>query len=326
MIGRRALAPSLLAAVAAVQAQAQSQAAPWPSRTLRMVIPWPPGQATDIIGRIIAQHLTTRLGQTVVPDNRPGAGGMIGTDAVAKAAPDGYTLLSASIGPITFGPLVQRTPYDVARELAPVCSFGIAPYMLLVKPNFPAADARAFVALLKKNPGKYTFASSGIGGAQHLLTALFNARAEVDALHVPFQGSGPAMAAFLSGSVDYAIETPAAAGALVRQGSLRSLGISTAKPSALLPGMEPLESAAGLPGYDIGGWNGLMTTAGTPQPIIDRLLAEVKEGLATAELKERFGTLGVEVDVRGPDEFAGMLRAQSGLFGGLIRQLGIRAE
>ena len=326
MIGRRALAPLLLAAAGPAQAQSQPPAAPWPSRTLRMVIPWPPGQATDIIGRIIAQHLTTKLGQTVVPDNRPGAGGMIGTDAVAKATPDGYTLLSASIGPITFGPLVQRTPYDVAKELAPVCSFGIAPYMLLVKPDFPAADARAFVALLKKSPGKYTFASSGIGGAQHLLTALFNARAGVDALHVPFQGSGPAMAAFLSGSVDYAIETPAAAGALVRQGSLRSLGISTAKPSALLPGMEPLASAADLPGYDIGGWNGLMTTAGTPAPIIDRLLAEVTEGLATPELKERFGTLGVEVGVLGPDAFSGMLRAQAGLFGGLIRQLGIRAE
>ena len=291
-----------------------------------MVIPWPPGQATDIIGRLIAQHLSAKLGQTVVPDNRPGAGGMIGTDAVAKAAPDGYTLLSASIGPITFGPLVQRTPYDVTRELAPVCSFGIAPYMLLVKPDFPAADARAFVALLKRNPGKYTFASSGIGGAQHLLTALFNARAGVDALHVPFQGSGPAMAAFLSGSVDYAIETPAAAGALVRQGSLRSLGISTAKPSALLPGMEPLATAADLPGYDIGGWNGLMVTAGTPAPIIDRLLAEVKDGLATAELKDRFDTLGMDIGVLGPEAFLSMLQAQRELFGGLIRQLGIRAE
>ncbi|MDN3567733.1 tripartite tricarboxylate transporter substrate binding protein [Paeniroseomonas aquatica] len=321
MIGRRTLAPLLLAAGAA-----RAQVPPWPSRTLRMVIPWPPGQATDIIGRIIAQHLSARLGQTVVPENRPGAGGMIGTDAVAKAAPDGYTLLSASIGPITFGPLVQRTPYDVARDLAPVCSFGIAPYMLLVKPDFPAADARAFVALLKRNPGKYTFASSGIGGAQHLLTALFNARAGVDALHVPFQGSGPAMAAFLGGSVDYAIETPAAAGALVRQGSLRPLGISTARPSPLLPGLEPLASAADLPGYDIGGWNGLMTTAGTPAPIIDRLLAEVTDGLATPELRERFAALGMEVGVLGPEAFRTMLRAQWELFGGLIRQLGIRAE
>ena len=130
MIGRRTLAPPLLAAGAA-----RAQVPPWPSRTLRMVIPWPPGQATDIIGGMIAQHLSARLGQTVVPENRPGAGGMIGTDAVAKAAPDGYTLLSASIGPITFGPLVQRTPYDVARDLAPVCSFGIAPYMLLVSPT-----------------------------------------------------------------------------------------------------------------------------------------------------------------------------------------------
>jgi tripartite-type tricarboxylate transporter receptor subunit TctC len=322
MIRRRALAPLL--AVAAGTAQAQIPA--WPARTLRMIIPWPPGQATDLIGRIIAQHLTAKLGQTVVPENRPGAGGMIGTDVVAKAAPDGLTLLSASIGPITFGPLVQRTPYDVAKDLAPVCTFGIAPYMLLVKPDFPAADARAFVRLVKANPGKYTYASSGIGGAQHLLTALFNARAGLDALHVPFQGSGPAMAAFLSGAVDYAIETPAGAGALVRQGALRPLGISTGKPSALLPGLPPLAEAADLPGYDIGGWNGLMVTAGTPRPIIDRLLAEVKQGLATPELRDRFAGLGVEVAPRGPEDFAAMLREQWATFGALIRQLGIRAE
>ena len=201
---------------------AVAQPAPWPSKPLRMVIPWPPGQATDLIGRIVAQWLTERLGQSVVPENRGGAGGMIGTDVVAKSPPDGYALLSASIGPITFAPLVNRPPYNVERELAPVVSFGLAPYMLLVRPNFPAADARAFVRLLKANPGKYSYASSGIGGAQHLLTAMFLARAGLEALHVPFQGSGPAMAAFLSDSVDFAIETPAAALALVRQGRGRS--------------------------------------------------------------------------------------------------------
>jgi tripartite-type tricarboxylate transporter receptor subunit TctC len=331
MLGRRAF--SLAAALAPLAASglaaprpAGAQAAAWPSRPLRMVIPWPPGQATDLIGRVVAQFLTNALGQTVVPENRPGAGGQIGTDAVAKAAPDGHTLLAASIGPITFQPLVQRTPYNVERDLAPVASFGAAPYMLLVRPSFPATDARSFVAHVKANPGKYSYASSGIGGAQHMVTALFNARAGLDALHVPFQGSGPAMAAFLGGQVDYAIETPAGAGALVRQGQLRPLGQTLGRPSALLPGIPPLAEAADLPGYDIGGWNGLMVPAGTPQPIIDRLLAEVEKGLATPEVTERFAAIGFEVSPRGPDGFRAMLHELRETFGPLIRQLGIRAE
>ena len=329
MIGRRgfslaaSLAPLAASGLAARPAGAQ---AAWPNRVIRMVIPWPPGQATDLIGRIVAQFLTTSLGQTVVPENRPGAGGQIGTDAVAKAAPDGHTLLSASIGPITFQPLVQRTPYDVERDLAPVVSFGEAPYMLLVRPSFPATDARSFVAHVKANPGKYSYASSGIGGAQHMVTALFNARAGLDALHVPFQGSGPAMAAFLAGQVDYAIETPAGAGALVRQGQLRVLGQTLGRPSVLLPGIPPLAEAADLPGYDIGGWNGLMAPARTPKPIIDRLVAEVEKGLATSEVRERFAAIGFEIAPRGPDGFAQMLRGLRETFAPLIQQLGIRAE
>ncbi len=208
MLRRRDLSfAATLAPLAAAGLARPARAQPaWPSRPLRMVVPWPPGQQTDLIGRIMAQRFSTVLGQPVVPENRPGAGGMIGTDAVAKAAPDGYTLLSASAGPITFQPLVQRAPYDVERDLMPVASFGAAPYMLLIRPDFPATDARSFIARVKASPGKYTFASSGIGGAQHMVTALFNARAGLDALHVPYQGSGPAMAAFLAGQIDYAIE------------------------------------------------------------------------------------------------------------------------
>ena len=327
MIHRRTLAaaPLLAMAAAARPAAAQPQA-PWPNRPLRMVIPWPPGQATDVIGRLIAQHLSERLGQTVVPENRPGAGGQIGTNAVAKAPPDGYTLLSASIGPITFGPLVSRTPYDVERELAPVASFGIAPFLLLVKPDFPAADLPAFLKLLRANPGKYSHNSSGVGGAQHLLTALFNAKAGIDALHVPFQGSGAALAALLGGQVDYGIDTPAAAGRLVKEGQLRALGITTARPSPLVPGIPPLASVGGPPDYDIGGWNGLMVPAGTPQHIIDRLHEEVRNGLALPEMREKFAAIGMEVEVRGTEAFRAQIRELWATFGPLIQQLGIRAE
>ena len=317
--------PALLGAAARAR-PAAAQPAAWPSRPIRMVIPWPPGQATDIMGRIVAQRLTERLGQVVVPENRPGAGGQIGTDAVAKAAPDGHTLLSASIGPITFSPLVQRTPYDVEKELAPVVSFGIAPFMLLVKPDFPAQDARSFVELVRASPGKYSFNSSGIGGAQHLVCVLFNAKAGIEALHVPFQGSGAALAALLGGQVDYGMDTPAAAGRLVKEGQLRALGLTVGKPSALVPGIPPLAAVGGPPDYDIGGWNGLMVPVGTPRPIVERLYAEVRDGMQAREVRERFESIGVEVDPRGPEEFLQQLRGLWALFGPLIRQLGIRAE
>jgi len=304
-------------------AQAQG---PWPSRPIRMVIPWPPGQSTDIQARLISQHLTERLGQPVVPENRPGAGGQIGTNAVAKAAPDGYTLLAASIGPVSFQPLVTRTNYDVERELTPVVNYGIAPYYLLVRPDFPAADVGAFVALLRADPGRYSYNSSGVGGAQHLLAALFNAKAGIDALHVPYQGSGAALAALLGGQVHYGIDTPAAAQRLVQEGQLRALGITTGRPSPLLPGIPPIATSGGPPDYDIGGWNGLMVPAGTPAPIVDRLLAEVQQGLATPALRRHFEAIGVEVHGRGPVEFRALLQQLSGIFGPLIRELGIRAE
>ena len=328
MLSRRLLlaAPALLLLPRRAGAQPAPADAAWPARQLRMLIPWPPGQSTDVQGRLMAQHLTERLGQVVVPDNRPGAGGQIGTNMVAKAPPDGYTLLAASVGPITFSPLVQRTPYDVEKELAPVASYGLATFILLTRPDFPAADLRGFLRTLRASPGRYTYSSSGVGGAQHLVTALFNAKAGIDALHVPFQGSVPSMAALLGGNVDFSFDTAAAALRLVREGKLRAYGLSTAEPSRLMPEIPSLAAVGGPEDYDVGGWNGLMVPAGTPPPIIDRLWAEVRDGLASPELRSRFETITVEVGPRGPAEFAAQLRALWALFGPLIRQLGIRAE
>ncbi len=326
MTQRRHLLFAAPAILAARRAAAQPQDAPWPSRQLRMIIPWPPGQSTDFQGRLIAQLFSERLGQFVVPENRPGAGGQIGTNMVAKAPPDGYTLLAASVGPITFSPLVQRTPYDVERELAPVASYGLACFILLVRPDFPATDVRSFLKEVKAHPGKYTFSSSGVGGAQHLVTAMFNAKAGVDALHVPFAGSAPSMNALLGGNVSFSFDTVAASMRLVREGKLRALGITTAQPSRLIPDIPPIASVGGPPDYDVGGWNGLMVPAGTPQPIIDRLWTEIRTGLATPALREKFETLGTDVGPRGPAEFMQQLRTLWAQFGPLIQQLGIKAE
>jgi tripartite-type tricarboxylate transporter receptor subunit TctC len=325
MVQRRLIlaAPALLVGAGAAQAQTEP---PWPNRPLRMIIPWPPGQSTDVQGRLIAQLFSEKLGQFVVPENRAGAGGQIGTNLVAKAPPDGYTLLAASVGPISFSPLVQRTPYDVERELAPVASYGLTAFILLVRPDFPATDLRSFLRIVRANPGKYSFSTSGVGGAQHLVTALFNAMAGIDALHVPFQGSAPSMTAMLGGNVDFGFDTAAAALRLVREGKLRAFGISTVQPSRLMPEIPSLASVGGPPDYDIGGWNGLMVPAGTPRPIIDRLWAEVRDGLATPQLRERFETIAVEVGPRGPAEFATQLRELWDLFAPLIRDLGIRVD
>ena len=321
MINRRGLA---LAALPLLTRPALAQA--WPTRPIRLVVPWPPGQATDQVGRLMAQRLSERLGQPIVPENRAGAGGGIGTDMVAKAAPDGYTLLAASIGPISLGPLVHRMPYDVDRDLAPVARFSGSPYFLVTRPDFPAPDARSFVALMRANPGKFTYASSGVGGSQHVLTAVFAAKAQFEALHIPYQGSGPAMAALLGGQVDFAIETLAASGALMREGKLKSYGCTTGQSSRLAPSIPPLAVAADVPGYDYNGWIGLMAPAGTPPAIIARIAAEVEFIAAQPETNERLVNIGTEAAFTGPAGFRQILSQYRDNFGPIIRQLGIRPE
>jgi tripartite-type tricarboxylate transporter receptor subunit TctC len=329
MIRRRSLAALPLAGLAAPRpAAAQAQpAGPWPNRPLRIVIPWPPGQQTDVAARLVAQMLSERLGQPVVPDNRPGAGGQIGTNLVAKAPPDGYTLLAASLGPITFGPLVSRPPYDVERELAPVAMYGEAPFIVLVRPDSPARDLKGLIEMLRARPGHYTHNSSGVAGAQHLVTALFLAKARLEALHVPFQGSGPALAALLAGQVDFGFDTPAAAGRLVSAGQLRALGVTTARPSPLVPGVPPIAEAGGPPDYHVDSWASVMVPAGTPRPVIERLHREIAAGFEGAELRERFAAIGMAVSgVSGPEAFMDRLRRDWATFRPVIEQLGIRAE
>jgi tripartite-type tricarboxylate transporter receptor subunit TctC len=314
-----------LAAAAALPGLAAAQA-PWPSRPMRLVIPWPPGQATDLAGRVMAQYLSERLGQPVVPENRAGAGGTIGTDAVAKAAPDGYTILAASSGPVTIAPLLQRVPFDPVRDLAPVAMIGISPYLLVVKPDFPARTTQEFIALLRARPGHYTFGSSGTAATAHLVAEAFNARAGVQALHVPFSGSAPSMTALVGGQLHYSIETLAATLPLVRQGALRALGISLKGGSTLAPGVEPFARLPGLEGFDAGAWLGIMVPTGTPLPIIERLATEVSAGVALPAVRSRIESISVEPVQRGTAEFTAYLREQRELFQGIIRSANIRLD
>jgi tripartite-type tricarboxylate transporter receptor subunit TctC len=298
----------------------------FPNRPLRMVVPWPPGQATDLVGRIIAQKLTDIFGYQVVADNRAGAGGMIGTDIVAKATPDGYTLLAASSGPVTISPLLQKTPYVSERDLIPVANAGVSPYLLTTTPSFPAKDIREFISLLKANPGKYSYASSGTGATAHLVAEYFNNTAGIRGTHVPYKGSIPALTDVISGQVGYTTETVAASMPFVRSGKLKAYGVSLAKGSMLTPGIPPIASAADLPGFDVGAWIGIMVSAGTPKPLVDKLTIAVDKALQSPDVRDKLIAIGLEPDYRNATDMARLLKEQSARFTDIIRKSNIKIE
>ena len=298
----------------------------YPNRPIRAIIPWPPGQATDLVGRVISQKLTEVLGQPVVPENRAGAGGMMGTDIAAKAQPDGYTILFASSGPVTVNPLLQKTPYDVDRDFIPVAKMGLSFYVLVTAANFPAANAKEFVALVKANPGKYSFASSGTGATAHIVAEWFNQRAGLKVTHVPYKGSAPALTDVTSGQVAYATETVAATMPLVRAGRLRAYGTTLARPSALTPGIEPLATSLNLPGFDVGAWIGIMVATGTPKAVVDRLSAAMATVMQSPEVRERLTGVGLEIDYAPADEFGRYLKEQQTRFADIIKAGNIKVE
>src|SRR6185295_17620609 len=271
---------ALLCWLAVGAAQAQT----YPNRPVRVIVPWPPGQATDISARIVAQKLQESLGQPFVADNRPGAGGAIGTDTVAKSPGDGYTLLAASSGPISIMPNLQKIPYDPLKDLAPVSLICTNAFALVTNPNFPAANAKEFVALLRANPDKYAFSSSGTGATAHLMVELFNSMAGIKARHVPYKGSAPALTDVMNGQIDYTLETVPAVSSFVRSGRLKMLGVTFAKGSSAFPDAPPLAKAADIPGYDIGAWIGYAAAPGTPKEITRLLAAEMGKAVRTPEV------------------------------------------
>lgn len=298
----------------------------YPSRPVRVVVPWPPGQATDIAARVVAQKLQESLGQPFVIDNKPGAGGSIGTDIVAKSAGDGYTLLAASSGPVSIMPNLQKTPYDPLKDLAPVSLMCVNAYALVTRPDFPAASAKEFVALLRANPDKYTFSSSGTGATAHLVAELFNSMAGIKARHVPYKGSAPALTDIMNGQIDYTLETIASVASQVRAGRLKMLGVSFARGSAAFPEAPPLATAAGLPGYDIGAWIGYAAAPGTPREVVARLSAEVQKAIQAPDVRERFTTLGLEPRAMSPEEMGAFLRQEQARYADIIKSANIKVE
>jgi tripartite-type tricarboxylate transporter receptor subunit TctC len=298
----------------------------YPNRPVRIIVPWPPGQATDIAARVVAEKLQQQLGQPFVADNRPGAGGSIGTDAVAKAAADGYTLLAASSGPISIMPNLQKVPYDPLKDLQPVSLIAMAPFALVTHPSFPAKNAAEFVALVRANPDKYTFSSSGTGATAHLVSELFNSMAGLKARHVPYKGSAPALSDLMGGQIDYTLETVASLAGHIKAGRLKVLGVTSGKRTAALPDVPTLAEAANIPGYDIGAWIGYAAPPGTPKEVTARLSAEIAKAMQAPDLKERYLSLGMDPASNTPEEMASFLRNEQARYGSIIKNANIKVE
>ena len=316
----RLLSIAVLVAAGSVHAQG------YPNKPVRVIVPWPPGQATDLAARIVAQKLQEQMGQPFIVENKPGAGGAIGTEAVVKAAPDGYTLLAASSGPISIMPNLQKIPYDPQKDLAPISLIGAAPFALVVHPSFPAANAKEFVALVRANPDKYTFSSSGTGATAHLFSELFNSMAQLKARHVPYKGSAPALTDLMGGQISYTIETVAATIGHVKSGRLKTYGVTSARRSAAMPDAPPLAEAAGIPGFDASAWVGYAAPAGTPREITARLSAEIQKAILSADLKERYLALGIEPVASTPDDLTALMKREQERYGTIIRNAGIKIE
>lgn len=298
----------------------------YPARPVRMLIGFPPGGGTDIVGRIVAQKLSENLGQQIVPENRGGATGMIAAELAAKAAPDGYTVMMAHISAMSILPsLYPKLTYDVARDFAPITLAAIGPNLLVVHPSLPVKNTRELIALAKARPGQLYYASPGSGSVQHLSAELFKLQAKVDMVHVPYKGSGPSLVDLIAGHVQLDFDAvPVVIGAS-RQGRLRALAVTSAKRSALLPDI-PTISEAGVPGFDMSTWWGLVAPAAVNKAVVTKLHAEAIKVLALPEVKERLGSVGAEPGGNTPEQFAAFIRAETAKYARIIKEANIKID
>ena len=285
-----------------------AQPSAYPARPITMVVAFAAGGSSDVLARAVADAMSQDLGQQVAVDNRPGAGGNIGAEAVAHAAPDGYTILFGTNGTLGIGPaLYKNLRYDPSHDLAPVGLLHKLPLLLIVNPQVPAQNLSELIAYARANPGKLSFASAGVGSVSHLAGELFKEEAKIDILHVPYKGGGAAVTDLLSGRVSMMLETIPNALPLAKSGQMRAIGVTTKERSSIAPDI-PTLAEAGLPGFDVSAWTGLFVPAGTPAAVIDRLNAETRKILGDQKYVALIQGMGTDVTASTPQEFGEFVR------------------
>ena len=318
---RPALAALLLAAFVAGPAAAQA----WPDKPIRFVMTAPAGSSIDVLGRTIADKLKDRLGQPVVVENKPAAGGTVAVAEVAKAAPDGYTMVLGFNGPLAFGPLLQKLPYDVAKDLAPVIITSSQPNVLAVNATLPVKNLADLVAYAKANPGKLNYASVGNGSSSHLNMELLKSVAGIDAVHVPFNGSPPAVTATVQGETQMMFAVMQPLQPQIQAGKLRAIAVTTAKRFPLLPEL-PAIAESGYPGFEALAWNGVMVPAATPRPIVARLNAEIDAILKQPDVVQKMNAAGFQLVGGAPEDLSALIKSETERWTPVIRRLGLKID
>jgi tripartite-type tricarboxylate transporter receptor subunit TctC len=305
---------------------ASSALAQYPSRAVTLVVGFAPGGGTDTVARVMQKPLGDRLGQQVVVDNKPGAGGNIATDMTAKSAPDGHLVHLANVGSLTVAPhLVSNLPYDPMRDLAPVSIAVIFPNLVVLHPSVPANTLPEFIKLAKDNPGKYTYGSSGIGGAGHLAGELLKMMAKIDLVHVPFKGGGPAMQAMLGGQIHSYMATPVAAGPHVKAGKAKAIATTGPQRDPLMPNV-PTVAESGYPGYEATNWYAFVVAAKTPPEIVARLNREIVATLKDPQVVQLLRNQGVEPSPSTPEELRAFMKKELDTWGKVVKEAKIQVQ
>jgi tripartite-type tricarboxylate transporter receptor subunit TctC len=323
--GLRIVFACALASVAGLAPDA-GHAQAYPTRTIRLVVPFPPGGSLDVVARAIGQKLTEAWGQPVVIDNRPGAGGNIGADLVAKSAPDGYTILEGALSTHAVNAsLYRKLPYDPIKDFAPITLVAITPNVLVLDRAFPVNSVPELIAYAKAHPGTLSFGSGSNGSAGHLAGELFKSETGIDMVHVPYKGGAPALQALLAGDTQLMFDNLANSMPQLKAGKLKALAVTTAKRSLLVPEL-PTLAESGLPGFDIYTWWGLLAPAGTPREIVAKWNAEVTRILGTPEMKAFFAQEGAEPAPTTPDAFAALIRSETTKYARIVKASGAKVD
>ena len=300
-------------------------ASSFPNRSIRIVVPFAPGGSSDFLARLVAQRMTVDWGQTVIVENKPGAGAVLGADQVAKSPADGYTLLLGAAHHSIAQNVYKNVPYDFDRSFAPISVIAMIPNMVVINANIPAKTIQEFIALAKAQPGKMNYGSAGSGTAHHLIGEMFNLQAQVDIAHIPYKGSAPAISDLVSGQVQLMFDTVTAGLPQVAAGKTRALAVTTAKRSSALPDVPTLNETV-LPGFDVGTWFGLLAPAGTPSDVVNKLSAKVAQIVNIPEVRAQLLSTGAEPIGNSPAEMSAQIKKELAGFAALLKQIKLKVE